>query len=130
MTPALMLLDRAEILLSQAGRAEDADERFRLAHLAALRVGAAALPARRPPAANRGRMHSVWQQLERLTPEYAEWAIYFGAGARARAAIEAGAVGVVTVRAAEDLCRAVDQFRHLVETRLGGASVPPTRAAS
>jgi hypothetical protein len=62
---------------------------------------------------------SVWVLVERIAPEYAEWAGYFAAGARVRAAIEAGAVSAVSERSADDQVRAAAEFLVLVEDSLG-----------
>ena len=45
--PALVLLERARALVAEAEHADSPEDRFRLAHLAALRTGAAVLA--RPP---------------------------------------------------------------------------------
>jgi hypothetical protein len=62
---------------------------------------------------------SVWVLLERVAPEYREWAEYFAAGAAARAAVEAGAISAVSARAADDQVRAAGEFLALVEGSLG-----------
>lgn len=120
----LVLLERARRLLAEAQAAPLADERFQLAHLAALRTGAAVLAERARPASARRRLMSVWVLLERVAPEYADWAAYFAAAAPMRAAIEAGAVGVATARAADDQCRAAGEFMCLVESHIGPLAPP------
>jgi hypothetical protein len=118
MDSALALLERARPLLAEAARADGDGERFRLAHLAALRVAAAVVARRgRPPAARR-RLMSVWVVLDRVAPDLADWGAFFAAGARARAAIEAGAHGVVARREADDQLRAATQFLAVVEADL------------
>lgn len=117
--PALVLLERARALLAEAARADSAEERFRLAHLAALRTGAAVLAQRGRPASARRRLLSVWVLLESVAPEFAPWSALFAAGAPLRAAVEAGAVGVVGTRAADDQLRAADEFLHLVSADAG-----------
>jgi hypothetical protein len=117
--PAFLLLERARALLAEAGRADSPEERFRLAHLAALRTGAAVLAQRGRPAAARRRLLSVWVLLESVAPELAPWVTLFAAGAATRAAIEAGAVGVVGSRAADDQLRAADDFLRLVAADAG-----------
>jgi hypothetical protein len=117
--PALVLLERARALLAEAERAEAPEDRFRLAHLAALRTGAAVLAQRGRPAAARRRLLSVWVLLESVAPEFAPWATLFAAGAAVRAAAEAGAVGVVGSRAADDQVRAADEFLRLVAADTG-----------
>src|SRR5947199_10777986 len=97
---ALGLLAHARSVLAEAGNAENAGERFRLAHLSALRTAAAVSAQRGRPASTRKRLMSVWVLLERVAPEYADWAAYFAAGAQARAAVEAGSWTAVTARTA------------------------------
>lgn len=113
------LLGQARSVLGEAARTNEAGERFRLAHLAALRTAAAVAADRGRPAGARRRLVSVWVLLDRFAPEYAEWARYFAAGAPVRAAVEAGAVSAVTDRAADDQLRAAGEFLALVESSLG-----------
>lgn len=116
---AFGLLLQARSVLAEAARAGDPGERFRLAHLSALRTAAAVSAQRGRPASARRRLMNVWVLLERVAPEYAEWAAYFAAGASVRAAIEAGAVSAVSVRSADDQLRAAGEFLALVEDSLG-----------
>ncbi|MCL2781021.1 MAG: SAV_6107 family HEPN domain-containing protein [Actinomycetia bacterium] len=111
---AQALLDQARAVLAEASAAGGA-ERFRLAHLAALRTSAAVFAERARPAARRRKLCSAWALIERLAPEYAEWAAYFAAAAGKRAAVEAGAFGAVSAREADDQLRAAQQFLALVE---------------
>jgi hypothetical protein len=106
-------------VLRDAAAAADPGERFRLAQLSALRTAAAVAAQRGRPAASRRRLVSVWVLLERVAPEFAEWAGYFAAGAPVRAAIEAGALSAVTTRTADDQLRAATEFLALVEGSLG-----------
>ena len=107
---ALGLLDAGTRACSPRPAAtDDPGERFRLAHLSALRTAAAVSAQRGPPGERPRRLMSVWVLLERVAPEYAEWAAYFAAGAPVRAAIEAGALSAVTPRAADDQLRAADR---------------------
>jgi hypothetical protein len=115
----LALLEQARVALGEARIAREPGERFRLAHLAALRTAAAVGADRGRPAAVRRRLISVWVLLERVAPEHAEWAAYFAAGASVRAAIEAGAVSAVTPRIADDQLRAAEEFLAVVEHSLG-----------
>jgi hypothetical protein len=62
---------------------------------------------------------NVWVLLERVAPEYADWATYFAAGASVRAAVEAGAMSAVSSRAADDQVRSATEFLALVEDSLG-----------
>jgi hypothetical protein len=116
---ALGLLAHARGVLADAERAVEPGERFRLAHLSALRTAAAVSAERGRPAATRRRLMSVWVLLERAAPEHAEWAAYFAAGAPLRAAVEAGAVSAVSGRAADDQIRAAAEFLAVVEGSLG-----------
>lgn len=125
--PGAALVEQARLVLAQAraiSATADPGERFRLAHLAALRAAAAILAERGRPASARRRLVNVWVLLERVAPEFAEWARYFAAGAALRAAVEAGALHAVTVRRADDELRAAEQLLHLVERTLGMLAVP------
>lgn len=117
-----VLLRRARAALEDARRADTPGERFCLAHLAALRTAAAVVAERARPSASRRRLVSVWELIERLAPEYDEWARLFSALAPVRAALEAGASGVVGARQADDQARAAEQFLALVEAGRAGAA--------
>ncbi len=114
----LMLARQAHEVLAEAAGALDADERFRLAHLAALRTAAALFADRARPALRR-RPTNAWVLLVEVAPELGDWASYFSAGAAKRAAIEAGAYRVVDQREADDLVRAVTEFLAMVELSFG-----------
>jgi len=116
---AIGLLEQGRLVLADAVASGDLGDRFRLAHLAALRVAAAVVAERGRPASARRRLMSVWLLLDRVAPEYTEWSAYFAAGAQTRSAIEAGARSAVTRRAADDEVRAAEQFLLLVEQSLG-----------
>ncbi|MBD0292605.1 MAG: hypothetical protein ICV70_03390 [Jiangellaceae bacterium] len=125
---AVDLLDQARGCLAEAAAATSASDRYAAAHLAGLRAGAAVLAARAGAGAadgagrRRARSHgprSVWAVLSTLAPELSEWAAFFAAGARKRAAAEAGLPGAVTVREANDLLRDADIFLSLVCETLG-----------
>ena len=116
---ALGLLAQARAVLGEAALATDPGERFRVAHLAALRSAAAVSALRGRPAATRRRLMNVWVLLERVAPEHAEWAAYSAAGATVRAAIEAGATSVVTARLADDQLRAAGEFLAIVADSVG-----------
>ncbi|SHG60978.1 hypothetical protein SAMN05443575_2375 [Jatrophihabitans endophyticus] len=116
---AVGLLVQARAVLLDAVATPEAGERFRLAQLSALRTAAAVVAGRGRPASSRRRLLSVWVLLERVAPEYAEWAALFAAGAPVRAAVEAGAVSAVSSRAADDQLRAATEFLALVENGLG-----------
>lgn len=138
------LLWRAETVLGQAralvadARSEPvAADRFRIAHLAALRGTAAllavltstAIPVRRRPT-------SAWVLLAGALPEFADWAAYFAAGQGRRAAADAGVREAVTAAEAADLVDATTTFLRLVEaavteaTLRGGRADAPTLVAA
>jgi hypothetical protein len=116
---ATALLAQARTLLAEAGRTAEPGERFRLAHLAALRIAAAAVAQRGRPAATRRRLISVWLLLAKVAPEYDTWIQYFAAGAPIRAAVEAGAHSAVSPAAAEAQRLAAADFLVAVEGSLG-----------
>ena len=121
---AAALLAQARAVLGEAGLTTDVGERFRLAHLAALRVAAAVLAERGRPASARRRLMNVWVLIDTVAPEYGEWARYFAAGAPVRAAVEAGSRNAVSAREADDQIRAAHAFLDLVEPALGMLAAP------
>jgi hypothetical protein len=118
------MLDRACAALDAAVRCSDDGERFRLAHLAALRTAAAVLAERGRPNAARRKLVSVWVLIDAVAPELADWARYFAAGAATRAAVEAGARHAASARAADDQVRAASDFLRLVQQSLGMLATP------
>jgi hypothetical protein len=124
----IALAAQARQLLVEAATWVDADERFRLAHLAGLRAAAALIADRARPGARRGPT-SAWVLLVQVAPELAEWASYFAAGVSKRAAIEFGSRDVVTSREADDLVRGSSQFLTLVEVALGRPTLGAADAA-
>ncbi|MGW7448784.1 SAV_6107 family HEPN domain-containing protein [Kitasatospora sp. NPDC054795] len=125
---ALDLLADAHRTLVRARALEDPLERYATAHLAALRTVAAVLAVRgRPEKSPRRRkaIRSAWEVLPEVAPELAEWALYYGAGARRRAAAEAGIRGAASARDADDLIRNSALFLRLVERLLGLHAAPP-----
>jgi hypothetical protein len=118
------LVAQARSVLTDAASADSAAERFRLAHLGALRTAAAVFAERGRPAASRRRLVSAWVLVEVVAPEFGEWAAFFAAAAPARAAVEAGAVSAVSERDADDQLRAAVEFLYLVESSLGMLSAP------
>jgi hypothetical protein len=120
------LLERARGYLGQARCAGDPAERFRLAHLAALRCAAAVVADRGRPANARRRLLNVWVVLEAVAPEHREWARHFAAAAAARAEVEAGLPGGVDARRAEEQLRTAADFLRTAEADVLG---PPTRLA-
>jgi hypothetical protein len=121
---ARALIGQARLVLGDSAAATDIGERFRLAHLAALRVAAAVLAERGRPAAARRRLISVWLLIDAVAPEFGDWAHYFAGGAAARAAVEAGALHAVSADEADDQLRAAGEFLHLVEHSLGMLAAP------
>lgn len=121
---AVELVARCDAELVAAQLSTDPADRFLHAHLAALRLAGALLLAAgaRPP---RGRPRSAWDRLAAAVPACSGWADFFTAGARVRAAIDAGADSVddafasAWVAAAEDfrdaVCRrlAIDPYADL-----------------
>lgn len=116
---AAALVAQARAVLADSARADSAAERFRLAHLAALRTAAVVFAQRGRPSGRRRVLVSAWVLLPEIAPEYREWAAYFAAAAPARAAVEAGASSAVTARDADDQLRAATEFLGLVESSLG-----------
>lgn len=117
------LVEQARGVLREAERQSEPSERFRLAHLAALR-GTAALFAERARPVGRRRLVSAWVLVDAVAPELAEWSAYFAGTAGKRAAVEAGARSIVSDRDATDQVRAADQFLLLVEQSLGLLAAP------
>jgi hypothetical protein len=118
MTAPTSLLDLAHQGLAEAARTTAPGERYALAHLAALRAAAAVLACRTQPQARKAKPRPAWVLLAEVAPELQEWAQFFAAGAAKRAAAEAGLVGVVTPREADDLLRDAQSFVAVVETTL------------
>jgi SAV_6107-like HEPN len=128
---SLDLLDRSRASLLEACRTSDAGERYVEAHLGALRAAAALLAARSLPSGagssssgrairtstTRSRPRSVWELLPRVAPELTEWAAFFAASARRRAAIERG--GRIAARESDDLLRQAENFLEIVQDLLG-----------
>jgi hypothetical protein len=120
--PAGTLLALARHGLVEAACADRPGERYATAHLAALRAAAAVLACRARPATSSGRRSRptiAWVLLAAVAPELAEWAAFYAAGARKRAAAEAGRPAAVTPREADDLIRDAETFLAVVETTLG-----------
>jgi SAV_6107-like HEPN len=130
---ATALLESARQGLAGAADEDGAGARYVGAHLAALRAAAAIVAARAEPGApvRRRAPRSVWELLPRVEPALAEWAAFFAAGARKRAAAEAGLPRAVTVREADDLFRDAEIFLSLAEQVLGVPAQPvlPLRSA-
>jgi len=116
---AFDLLAAAEAGLAEASAAPAPADRYAAAHLAALRGAAAVLAAKARPNRGRRRLRSAWDLLIDLAPELGEWAVFFAAGAKKRAAAEAGIPHAVSVREADDLVRDVDCFLSQCASTLG-----------
>jgi hypothetical protein len=117
----LTLLQSARQGLAEAAGEGGAGSRYVAAHLAALRA-AAAIVAARPDAGTGPRRKaptSVWELLPRVEPALSEWAAFFAAGARKRAAAEAGLARAVSAAEADDLLRDAETFLSLAEDALG-----------
>jgi hypothetical protein len=117
----LTLLQSARQGLAEAAEEDSAGSRYVAAHLAALRA-AAAIVAARPDAGTGPRRKgpkSVWELLPRVEPALSEWAAFFAAGARKRAAAEAGLARAVSAAEADDLLRDAETFLSLAEDALG-----------
>lgn len=112
------LLGSARRSLTEASIATTPCERYAAAHLAALRAAAAVLAARGRPTSKRPRVRSVWVVLPQVAAEFTEWAGFFAAVARKRAAAESG-VRCVSHREADDLVREADAFVTRVAQFLG-----------
>lgn len=109
------LLADAQRCLDKAMGSSDLADRYAAAHLGALR-GASALLASLPrPVSRTVRNASAWVQLERLAPEYAEWAAFFAAGSAKRRAAEAGMTRLISREEADDLIRQTARFLELID---------------
>ncbi len=122
--PAGTLLSLARRGLAEAGAAPTPGERYAAAHLSALRIAAAVLACRTRPV-RRSRPTSAWVLLADVAPELGEWAGFFAAGAKKRAAAEAGIPSAVTLREADDLVRDVRAFLDMVQALVLPASLDP-----
>ncbi|MBC7290127.1 MAG: colicin transporter [Actinotalea sp.] len=109
-------LRRSDEELVAAQLAGEPHDRFRHAHLAALRAAAAVLPS---TTGRRGRPRPVWEQLAGVAPELGEWAAFFADGAAARAAVEAGRTGAVDAGRADRTLAAAEDFQDVVRRRWG-----------
>jgi hypothetical protein len=87
---SVRLLERAATELSLSAASTDPAERFVTAHLAALRAGAAVVTARQLVGGRRRGPVNVWESLLALAPELEDWALFFGAAADRRAAVDSG----------------------------------------
>lgn len=115
------LLEAARDELRAAQGATDSSERFRSAHLGALRAAAAVL-ALRARARRSTRPTDAWTLLASVAPEYSEWAAFFAAHSTTRSVVEAGVRGRVSQRDADDMVRQADLFLALVTRTVAGRS--------
>src|SRR5262249_8793284 len=116
----LALLQSARQGLAEAAEEGGAGSGYVAAPLAALRA-AAAIVAARPDAGTGPRRKapkSVWELLPRVEPALSEWAAFFAAGARKRAAAEAGLARAVSAAEADDLLKDAETFLSLAEDAL------------
>ncbi|MBO0607473.1 SAV_6107 family HEPN domain-containing protein [Myceligenerans salitolerans] len=104
------LLRRADAELAQAHAAPSPEDRFRHAHLAAIRAAAAVLALRGRPSARSG-ARTVWDMLVRVEPDLAPWSGYFASGAPLRAAVDAGRTGEVDATRADEILACAEDFR-------------------
>lgn len=105
--PVEAALDDVGAALAAAEDAAGPAARYLAAHRAALRVAAGVLAARRPRLRER---RNIWAVVAQVAPELGEWADYFAMLQLKVQAVEAGAVGVVTAREADDLMRDAQAF--------------------
>lgn len=128
---ALELVERARTGLSVACQATAPEERFSLAHLAALRAAAALLAGvgfRTGPGRSRSRPRSVWQTVATEVPEFSSWTTLFEYSARRRQQIDRGMS--VPAAEADGLLRSAERFLELVLERLGLPVQPSVLAAN
>lgn len=119
-----IVLTQARDLLADAEVQPAPADRFRIAHLAALRATAAVLSAYTEPGHRLARRPtSAWVLLSKLIPPLAPWAAYFAGGASQRAAADAGVSTAVSDNDADELLVAVRMFLELCASlvRLAGA---------
>lgn len=108
--------------LARAMASGDLAERYAAAHLGALRGAAAVLACFPRPTARTVRNASAWVQLERVAPEYRDWAAYFAAGSTRRKAAEAGITRLITPSDADELIRQAAHFLDLIDESLRAAA--------
>ena len=120
-TAVLDLLDRSRESLLDARHEQVVERRYQIAHLAALRAGAAVLAARSRPRGRRVRgMVTVWDLIPTLAPELSEWTEVFArCPARCAAAPDPDqGESRITAREADDLLRDAERFLELVARSL------------
>lgn len=108
---AVQQLRRSEAELLAAQFSSEASDRFRRAHLAALRAAGAVVELRGGGGQRRrGAPRSVWELLDAVAPELSGWSAYFASGAQLRAAIEAGRSQQIDPERAEQALAAAEDF--------------------
>lgn len=127
------LLARADAELVAARLSDGPADRFVHAHLAAIRAAAVVLALRAVPA-RRGRSRTVWELLSEADPSLAAWSVYFAAGARTRARLEAGLFEAVDDRRSWELVACAEDFRDevamLLDPDAGFVTLPRSAVAS
>jgi SAV_6107-like HEPN len=121
---ARRLVAQARRLARDAAASTDPADRFGLAHLAALRTAAAVVASRARPGTGPRRLRSAWVLLDAAAPELSDWSAYFANAAPTRAALDTGAVRVVSQRLADEQLRAAAEFLALAERVLGTIASP------
>lgn len=121
------VLGQARDLLADAETQAHPGDRFRIAHLAALRAAAAVLAAHDAVTAGaapaRRRPTSAWVLLAGLGDPYPRWAALFAGGTRKRAAADAGALDAVSEQDARHLLAAAAEFLAFVDAELSGPAL-------
>lgn len=110
-------LRRSDVELVAACEASDPADRFMHAHLAAIRAAAVIVELHGRPSPRTG-ARTVWEMLTYVSPDLAAWAVYFAAGARERAALEAGKLDAVDQTRADELLACAEDFRDEVAMAL------------
>jgi SAV_6107-like HEPN len=118
------LVAQADAMLTEAASAQSVPERFRLAHLAALRAAAGLFAAAARPPRRRGPVNA-WALVRSIAPELARHADYFAASAAMRAAVEAGAVSAISAADAVRELAAAARFLADVEESVGRLAPSP-----
>ncbi|ONI79254.1 hypothetical protein ALI144C_25830 [Actinosynnema sp. ALI-1.44] len=108
------LMRQAECGIAAAEAETDPAERFAQAYLSALRAAAAMLAHRGRPHRGRSRPTSAWTLLSSVVPELREWAAFFAAHSRTRAAVQAGRTRLVSAQSADELVRQAGVFVGLI----------------
>jgi hypothetical protein len=112
-------LDAARVLLAEADAAQTAAERYRCAHVAALRTTAALFAGLGPGRVSRRRPVNAWVLLAKVAPDLSGWAEVFAASAPKRAAAEAGIDSAIGPAEAAEQVQLARRFLDAVEERLG-----------